>query len=211
MSIGVMGEVVAWGRNDVGQLGNGSTAPSAYPVRVPGPEEVLRVAAGGRHGLAITAAGVLWAWGANDEGQLGDGTTVSQLLPVQPGVGRLVNNESVEADPDGDGLATATEYRVGSDPFNRDTNGDGIPDGVSAGSATDLTADDTDRDGLTNDMERLLGTDPLRADTDGDGFPDGPDLFPLDPSRWSLAPPGAADVIAPTITILDPRNAVRIP
>ena len=205
------GEVLAWGRNDLGQLGDGSSGTVPIPQPVLGLEEIVRLATGEHHGLAIAADGALWTWGANEAGQLGDGTTTSRRLPVARSTDRLVNNEAVASDPDSDGLSTATEYRIGSDPFERDTNGDGVPDGVAVGSGTDPHLADTDGDGLSNDIERLLGTDPLRADTDGDGFADDMDLFPLDPTRWSSALPGEGDLTPPTITIWEPRHAVRLP
>jgi hypothetical protein len=198
------GQALAWGRNDVGQLGNGSSIRNSSPQPVLGLEEVVRVAAGSRHGLAIGADGVLWTWGANESSQLGDGTTATRRLPAQPILDRLVGNQSVNEDPDGDVLSTATEQRLGTDPYNADTNGDGIPDGVSVGSGVNPLTDDSDSDGLTNANEMSL-------DTDGDGFPDGVDVFPLDPTRWSTAAPGAWDTTPPTITIWDPRDAVRIP
>lgn len=43
---------------------------------------IVRVAAGGRHVLAVRADGAVWAWGANDSGQLGvGGGPASSLLP----------------------------------------------------------------------------------------------------------------------------------
>jgi alpha-tubulin suppressor-like RCC1 family protein len=79
------GQCYAWGGNDSGQLGDGTTTDSATPVRVLFPSSVTRVkalAAGARHNLAITNDGV-YAWGLNSDGQLGDGTRVSKSLPVR--------------------------------------------------------------------------------------------------------------------------------
>ncbi len=205
------GQAAAWGRNDAGQLGDGSSAANADPGLVLGLEEVMRIAVGRRHALAVTAAGELWAWGDGDLGQLGDGAMTERRLPTQPEVATLANNEEVDEDPDSDGLSTATEYRLGTDPYNGDTNADGLSDGLSVGAGVDAVSPDTDGDGLSNTDELYLGTNPLAADTDGDGFPDGIDLYPLDPTRWGTAVPATGDTTPPLITIWDPPNAVRIP
>lgn len=83
------GQVLAWGRNEGGQIGTGDTieryapvpvyaldpqaTPSVYALRAD------KVAVGGRHSLAVDRTGQLWAWGKNDLSQLGDGTTQDRL------------------------------------------------------------------------------------------------------------------------------------
>ncbi|AUG75830.1 hypothetical protein CFP65_0909 [Kitasatospora sp. MMS16-BH015] len=81
------GTVEAWGRNDKGQLGNGTSSATddyAVPSLVAGLGQVDAVAAGGSHALALLKDGTVKAWGANDKGQLGDGTTNAgaTTLPV---------------------------------------------------------------------------------------------------------------------------------
>lgn len=54
------GEVFAWGINDFGQLGDGSTSYATSPVKVIGLENVPNVSdisAGGWHSLALTDEG----------------------------------------------------------------------------------------------------------------------------------------------------------
>ena len=77
------GTVWAWGKNDLGQLGDGTTALRTSPVQVPGLGAVVAVSAGRSHSLALTQDGKVWAWGDNSSGELGDGTTVPRLRPVQ--------------------------------------------------------------------------------------------------------------------------------
>jgi alpha-tubulin suppressor-like RCC1 family protein len=83
----------AWGRNDSGQLGSGTTegpekcgpeqaACSASPVAVAALSGVTAVASGWDHGLAVEGGKVM-AWGNGSQGQLGDGTTTSSDLPVE--------------------------------------------------------------------------------------------------------------------------------
>jgi hypothetical protein len=49
------GKVLAWGWNEVGQLGIGTTTDSSLPVPVTGLNEVVDVAAGEHHSLALLA------------------------------------------------------------------------------------------------------------------------------------------------------------
>jgi alpha-tubulin suppressor-like RCC1 family protein len=67
------GAVVAWGDNEVGQLGNESLTASAVPVLVPRLANVVSIAAGSGHSLALLANGTVMAWGDNSVGALGNG------------------------------------------------------------------------------------------------------------------------------------------
>lgn len=75
------GRVAATGDNFWGELGNGSTQPSARFVSVldstgRGPVTgMTAVAAGSAHSLAIGRNGQVWSWGQNIYGQLGIGTS----------------------------------------------------------------------------------------------------------------------------------------
>ena len=77
------GTVWAWGYNDFGQLGDGTTTKRLVPVQVAGLSGVVAVAAGKYHSLALKSDGTVWAWGRNYYGQLGDGTTAERHAPVQ--------------------------------------------------------------------------------------------------------------------------------
>ena len=81
------GSVAAWGGNDTGQLGNGTTAASTVPVAVSqtgvlAGKTVIALSAGYTHNLALCSDGTIAAWGNNGSGQLGDGSNVNRSLPV---------------------------------------------------------------------------------------------------------------------------------
>jgi hypothetical protein len=69
--------------NQYGQLGNGTYTGSQAPVRVKNLTNVVAVAAGDAHSMALKSDGTVWAWGRNGLGQLGDGTTTNRNLAVQ--------------------------------------------------------------------------------------------------------------------------------
>ena len=86
------GTLWAWGNNNFGQLGKGSsntTGPADFvPAQVGTATTWVSVAAGGQHVVAVRADGTLWAWGRNQVGQLGKGTTTispADYSPVQVG------------------------------------------------------------------------------------------------------------------------------
>ena len=95
LALGSDGNVYAWGYNNYGQLGNGTTSYSqSVPVRVKTPDRktypdlpadftYLQVSAGGSHSLALGSDGNAYAWGYNGSGQLGDGTSSGQSTPVR--------------------------------------------------------------------------------------------------------------------------------
>lgn len=69
------GEAWCWGRNNLGQLGNGTTSKSTRAVKVTedyvGP--ITAIATGTTHNCAIDNDFNAWCWGNNSEGQLGNG------------------------------------------------------------------------------------------------------------------------------------------
>jgi alpha-tubulin suppressor-like RCC1 family protein len=75
------GTLWAWGSNQFGSVGDGSTNPRSTPTQVL--TSVRAVAVSGDFSFAIKEDGTLWAWGRNSSGQLGDGSTTERHSPVQ--------------------------------------------------------------------------------------------------------------------------------
>jgi alpha-tubulin suppressor-like RCC1 family protein len=85
------GTVEAWGGNEHGELGDGTTEQQSTPQPVSGLSEVTAVAAGFSFGLALQSDGTVEAWGPNEHGELGDGTTEKRLTPAPvPGLSNVV-------------------------------------------------------------------------------------------------------------------------
>jgi alpha-tubulin suppressor-like RCC1 family protein len=87
------GSVYAWGQNSNGQSGDNKAAdPTKVPVKVHGPGDVgflaniVGIAEGRYHSLALKNDGTVWAWGRNLYGQVGDNTNTDaneRDTPVQ--------------------------------------------------------------------------------------------------------------------------------
>ena len=84
------GTVECWGRNDFGQLGNGTTAvastycgPCGIPVRVVGLSGITAIDTGSAHSCALLADQTVACWGYNYYGELGNGTNVNSNMPVK--------------------------------------------------------------------------------------------------------------------------------
>jgi hypothetical protein len=103
--------------------------------------------------------------------------------PLNPDTSCVQSDAAAGADTDADGLSDDREMALGTDPRNKDTDGDGVFDGEEDANhngiyepwlgESDAKLADTDADGLTDGFERRLGTDPTNNDTDGDCLPDG--------------------------------------
>jgi alpha-tubulin suppressor-like RCC1 family protein len=79
------GQLYAWGINDHGQLGDGTTTNRTTPTLVRTISSPVReVSANEVHALAVTSDGRVWAWGRNTAGQLGNGSVANENAPILP-------------------------------------------------------------------------------------------------------------------------------
>ncbi|MEP7156440.1 MAG: RCC1 repeat-containing protein [Betaproteobacteria bacterium] len=79
----VRGGVQCWGRNDVGQLGNGNTSDSLVPVdAIPAGNAATAISLGQFHSCAVVNGGVQ-CWGDNNFNKLGNALVSNSSNPMQ--------------------------------------------------------------------------------------------------------------------------------
>lgn len=86
------GTVWAWGHNNTGQFGDGTTESRAIPVQVKGPGGngyltdivIIKSHTGQQFSLVLGEDGTPWTWGYNSLGQLGQNhSLIKEIYPVQ--------------------------------------------------------------------------------------------------------------------------------
>ncbi len=123
--------------------------------------------------------------GALDNGETDPNRADSDMGGTPDGLERMDGTDpldfrdDLDADPDADGLTSREELALGTAPNGRDTDGDGLSDGLEVGLAPDADPD--------------TRTDPTRLDTDGDGLSDGLE----DTNRNGRVDPGESDPLRP--------------
>jgi alpha-tubulin suppressor-like RCC1 family protein len=85
MAVTSTGKVYAWGTNEYGELGDGSTQPANTPVPVllPKGTKVVAIGASYNYSVALTLGGHILTWGSNGSGQLGTGFKTASKIPVR--------------------------------------------------------------------------------------------------------------------------------
>ncbi|XP_077997959.1 alsin-like isoform X2 [Glandiceps talaboti] len=73
-------EVWSWGKGSHGQLGQGDLLDRIVPtvIKALSAKNVIKLASGSSHSLALTSSGQVYSWGSNNDGQLGHS---GQLAP----------------------------------------------------------------------------------------------------------------------------------
>jgi hypothetical protein len=111
------GNIWGWGNDENGQLGinlaPGQDAFTNLPTLVSGISNVIAIAAGYQHAIAIRADRTLWAWGDNSAGDLGQGFTGgNSTSPAQVVATLLSNNVAAIAGGNGFTLAVTSNGQV---------------------------------------------------------------------------------------------------
>jgi alpha-tubulin suppressor-like RCC1 family protein len=181
------GTVWAAGLNSSRQFGSTSyTSTSAnYFVQADAFADVITVAAGEAHSMAVDKNGNLWAWGLMSNGRLGTSAWgsgsptiadpygfASQIQPTPTLVQMPVKTQSVSASSH----SVATDLGGGSAwAWGSGTSGQ-IGDGLNVDRAIPtlipMTYSDSDGDGLSNWFEVSIGSNPILKDTNEDGVND---------------------------------------
>jgi hypothetical protein len=92
MALSEDGGVWAWGHNNFGQLGDGTTTDRTLPIQIVDLREFGSVDAGYDHAVAVQLNGAVWTWGGNAYGQLGDGAAW-RTMPARSSITFLLKGD----------------------------------------------------------------------------------------------------------------------
>ncbi|HOW29171.1 MAG TPA: hypothetical protein PK685_00640 [archaeon] len=76
------GTVKCWGRNNFGQIGDGTNTDQNTPTQVLQITDAIDIDSGNGHNCAVLSNNELKCWGQNSAGQLGDDTWVNKSVPT---------------------------------------------------------------------------------------------------------------------------------
>lgn len=160
------GTVWTSGRNNYGQLGNGTTSTTGanyFPETstLTGFSAISTGKTNYMHMLGLKSDGTVWAWGYNSDGQLGDGTTTNSSVPVRvAGLATLSAAEALREDTlDGAQLTV----HVDLDSFKDDAGPEqftlnNAPDGLTVTAAFYSGGDYTLTLGFDRDFDTDIGS-----------------------------------------------------
>ncbi len=79
------GEVLSCGVGEYGRLGTGSTSDALIPLPLQSlaEEDIVQIAAGCDHSLALSAKGTIFSWGRNMSGQLGHTDSMLDIYSME--------------------------------------------------------------------------------------------------------------------------------
>ncbi len=102
------GTLWCWGKNEYGQLADGTLQPHAGPAQVGAAADWVSIIAAGNGACGLRTDGSLWCWGINNLGQVGDGTVAGASEPRPIAAGTAFTTASL-----GDGHGCAIDSSAG--------------------------------------------------------------------------------------------------
>ena len=104
----------SWGNNSSRQLGHGAGSfQTPTPGQIPNFGNVVSIAGGLHHSVALKSDGSIWGWGLNSEGELGDGTTNTvSVIPIR--VSGLLTTNAPLITPQGGNFFSSVDVTITS-------------------------------------------------------------------------------------------------
>lgn len=94
IAIDKYGKAFSFGRNNAGQLGDGTLAPRSTAMEIQGVNDAVTADGGMLTSTILVADGTVLGCGSNANGMLGDGTNISRLTPVLAGLSGIAQLDS---------------------------------------------------------------------------------------------------------------------